>query len=157
MKHLKNAAWWLCFTICAICVQALIPGLDAMVVGIIILLQEDDYRDMVWLAPLFLLLQEGMGTRPFGGIVVWYATVAIIFKIGRWLFQTENALFMFLLSTCTGAAYYCLSWLLDPLQNLPFNMERTLEKSLLEAIAIPPLWWIAKLLRPSAPKEDDKH
>lgn len=156
MKRWKNVAWWLCFTVLAVCVEAVAPGLDAMVVGLIILLQEDDYRDMLWLAPLFILLQEGMGTRPFGAIIVWYAAVAGIFIIGRWLFQTKNFLFMFLLSACLGAAYFGLAWVMDPLQNRPFNLEETLDNSLIQALFIPFAWILLTRLRPRAAEDEEK-
>ena len=45
---------------CAIVLQAAVPGLDVLTVGLIILLQERDYKNMLWLLPVFILLQEGM-------------------------------------------------------------------------------------------------
>ena len=136
----KNVFWWVCFIVIAICVQAIAPGLDVLVVGLIILLQEKDWRGMLWLVPLFVLLQEGMGTRPFGPVIVWYAATIVIFKLGRWLFETDNFLFIFLLSACLGAAYYGVAWLMAPLQNLAFNVGDTLDKSLVQAIFMPFAW-----------------
>lgn len=135
-----NIGWWIVFMILAVCAQALAPGLDVLVVGLIILLQEKDWKGMLWLLPLFILLQEGMGTRPFGSIIVWYAATIVIFKLGRWLFETGNFLFIFLLSACLGATYYCVAWLMAPLQDLTFNVEDTLDKSLLQAIFMPFAW-----------------
>lgn len=152
----RNMGWWLCFVILAICAQALAPGLDVLVVGLIILLQEKDWRGMLWLLPLFILLQEGMGTRPFGSIVVWYAATIVIFKIGRWLFETENFLFIFLLSACLGATYYGVAWLMAPLQNLEFNIEDTLDKSLLQAIFMPFAWRLLTLTRHHGVEEEEE-
>ncbi len=97
MATFKNICWWACFIALAVCVQAMAPGLDVLVVGLIILLQERDYKDMLWLLPLFILLQEGMGTRPFGAAVVWYAATVVVFMLGRWLFEVGNFIFVFLL------------------------------------------------------------
>lgn len=132
--------WWLAFIFIAICAQALAPGLDVLVVGLIILLQEKDWHGMIWLLPLFILLQEGMGTRPFGAAIIWYAATIVIFKLGRWLFETENFLYIFLLSSCLGATYYAIAWLMAPLQNIAFNVEDTLDKALLQAIFMPFAW-----------------
>lgn len=151
----SNVFWWLCFIILAICVQAMAPGLDVLVVGLIILLQEKDWRGMLWLLPLFILLQEGMGTRPFGATIVWYASAIAIFRIGRWLFETENFLYIFLLSACLGAAYYGVSWLMAPLQNLTFNVDDTLEKGLLQAIFIPLAWRLLTFTRQKRIPEDE--
>ena len=140
MSTLRDIIWWLCFLAAAVGVQAFIPGLDVMTVGLIILLQERDYKNMLWLLPLFILLQEGMGTRPFGAVIVWYAAVILMFKMGRWLFEVENFIFVFLLSACLGAAYYGVAWLMSPLQNLPFDMQGTLDRSLIQAIFVPFAW-----------------
>ena len=140
MSALRDIIWWLCFLAAAVGIQAWIPGLDVMTVGLIILLQERDYKNMLWLLPLFILLQEGMGTRVFGGVIVWYMAVIVLFRMGRWLFEAENFLFIFLLSACLGAAYFAVAWLMAPLQDLPFNVQDTLDKSLIQAIFIPFAW-----------------
>ena len=140
MSKLRSLAWWLCFMAGAIVLQAAVPGLDVLTVGLIILLQERDYKNMLWLLPAFILLQEGMGTRVFGGVIVWYAAVIMLFRMGRWLFEAENFLFIFLLSACMGGAYYAVAWLMAPLQDLPFNTQDILDKSLIQAIFIPFAW-----------------
>ena len=140
MSKFRNICWWLFFMAAAIGLQALTPGLDALAVGIIILLQERDYKTMLWLLPLFVLLQEGMGTRVFGGVIVWYAAIIVLFKLGRWLFEVENFIFIFLLSSCLGAAYYGVAWLMAPLQDIPFNVQDTLDKSLIQALFLPFAW-----------------
>lgn len=140
MKALRVAGWWLCFLAVGVCIQALVPGLDVLAVGLFILLQERDYRNLVWLLPLFVLVQEGMGTRPFGAVIIWYASIIVFFRLGRWFFQVENFVFVFLLSACLGAAYYGVTWLMAPLQNLTFNVEDTLDKSLVQALFMPFAW-----------------
>lgn len=140
MKAFRAVLWWLSFLAVGVCIQALVPGLDVLAVGLIILLQERDYRNLVWLLPLFVLVQEGMGTRPFGAVIVWYAATIVLFRVGRWLFQVENFVFVFLLSACLGAAYYGVTWLMAPLQNLTFNVEDTLDKSLVQALFMPFAW-----------------
>ncbi|MBD5607948.1 MAG: hypothetical protein HDQ93_03755 [Desulfovibrio sp.] len=152
----RQIVWWICFIILGICVQSLAPGLDALAVGLLIMLQEEDYRDMLWLLPLFILLQEGMGSRPFGSIIVWYAATIVMFKIGRWLFDTKNFLFMFLLSASLGGVYFAVDWLMAPLQNLNFNVEDAMNKSLTEALFLPFAWRLAQATRKTDIKEDDE-
>lgn len=147
MRHWRKIAGWVLFVGSAICVQALAPGLDVLVVGIIICLQERDYRSLIWLLPLCILLQEGMGTRPFGAALIWYATVVALFNLGRWLFQAENFFFMFMLSGCLGCAYFSLAWLMAPLQDLAFSVEDTLDKALVQAIFLPFAWFLVRAFR----------
>ncbi len=152
----SNVFWWLCFIALAICVQALAPGLDVLVVGLIMLLQEKDWRGMLWLVPLFILLEDGAGTGSFGASIEWCASAIVLFRLGRWLFETENFLFVFLLSACLGAAYYGVAWLMAPLQNLSFNVDDTLEKGLLQAIFIPFAWRLLSATRKKRPPEDEE-
>ena len=104
MSKLRSLAWWLCFMAGAIVLQAAVPGLDVLTVGLIIMLQERDYKNMLWLLPLFILLQEGMGTRPCGAVIVWYAAVVMRFKRAGWLCEVEYFSYGFLLSACLGDA-----------------------------------------------------
>ena len=105
MNHACNIAWWLAFTTVGICMQAFIPGVDVLVVGLIILLAERDYKNMLWLLPLFIFLQEGMGTRIFGASIACYAITMALFRMLHWLFAIKNLLLIFLLAACMGVAY----------------------------------------------------
>ena len=156
MKALRTAGWWLAFLAVGVCVQALAPGLDGLAVGLIILLQERDYKNLAWLLPLFVLVQEGIGTRPFGAVIVWYAATIVLFRLGRWLFEVENFVFVFLLSACLGAAYYGVTWLMAPLQNLAFNVEDTLDKALMQALFMPFAWrLLVAAWQLNAPEEEE--
>ena len=115
MQAVRNIFWWLCFVALGICVQSLVPCLDALVVGLVILLQERDYKNLCWLLPLFVLLQEGIGTSPFGATIVWYALVCLIYRLLRWLLGLGNFFLVLLLSICLGGACFGLGWLFSPL------------------------------------------
>lgn len=154
MRNLHNICWWLIFTIMGIMIQAVAPGIDALVVGFIILLQERDYRTMAWLLPLFILLQEGMGTQAFGAVAVWYAAVAGAHTVGCRLFNAAGFLFVFLLSGCLGAAFVGVAWLMRPLQEGPgFDLQAMLDLGMIQAIYIPAAWWIFASMRPQGQEE----
>lgn len=149
MRNVRDICWWLVFIAISILVQAYLPGLDALAVGVIIMLQERDYKNLAWLLPLFILLQEGMGTRVFGGSILWYAIVILAFKIGRWLFEVGNFMFVFLLAACLGGAYFGMAWLLAPLLPVPyFDMQTMIDISLIQAIYVPVAWRIFVTFRP---------
>lgn len=139
----------------AVVIQAVAPGLDVLIVGLIILLQERDWRSMLLLLPLFVLLQEGIGTRPFGSALVWYAATIVVFRLGRWLFETANFVFIFLLSACLATVYYGVAWLMAPLQNIAFNVEDTLNRCLAQAIFLPFAWRLLVATRQAARDEED--
>lgn len=139
--------WWLLFFPVALTMQMMLPGLDALVIGLILTLQERRNKDLLWLLPVIILLQEGMGAREFGGMVLWYASVIASFVLGRWLFEVENFLFVFLLSTCMGASRFALIYVLAPLQDLQVNLQATLDESVIQALFIPVAWRLAYLSR----------
>ena len=131
----------------AIVIQALFPGLDVFAAGLLILLQERDYKNMLWLVPLFILLQEGMGTRLFGGSVLLYMATALFFRLGQCLFEMESFFFVVLLSAALIAPWYALDWLMAPLQNLAFSTNDTLDKCLFQAFFLPFAWRVFTLTR----------
>ncbi|MDR0816202.1 MAG: hypothetical protein LBN28_02210 [Desulfovibrio sp.] len=147
MNSARNLCWWVLFISAAVALQAFVPGLDVLVAGLLILLQERDYKNMFWLLPLFISIQEGMGTRFFGGTVVWYAMVIVLFKLGQWLFEVESFIFVFLLSACLAVPCYTIDWLMAPLQNLTFNIQETLDKSLVQALFLPVAWRVLSMTR----------
>lgn len=136
----RNVIWWLLFFPVGIILQQMVPGLDALVIGLIILLQERAYKDCVWALPLLILLQEGMGSREFGGVVLWYAAVIVFFNLGHWLFEVKNFLFVVLLSACLGVVYFGLAYLLAPLQELHVDIQATLDAAVIQAVFISLTW-----------------
>ena len=56
MNTFQECCWWLAFIVISIIAQALVPGLDALVVGVLLLLQERDYKMLGWLLPEILVV-----------------------------------------------------------------------------------------------------
>lgn len=142
-----NAVWWVCFFLLSIVVQVYLPGLDALVIGLIIVLQERRYKYLLWLLPLLIFLQEGIGSREFGGAIIWYLLTIIFFNIGRWLFEVENILFICMLSICLGSSYFAIVYFMAPLQNVSINIQTLLDTSLIQAVYISIVWWLAYFSR----------
>lgn len=155
MSGVGNVCWWLACTCAGIVTEMLIPRIDALVGGIILLLQERAYATLLWVAPLFVLLQEGLGTRTFGGSIVWYTVVFLLFRLGERFFNADTFVFVFFLSAACGAAYYGINVLFAPLQDLTINVEELMDLSLLQAIVLPVSWCVMKVLRPRSEKSED--
>ncbi len=145
--NIKACIWWFLFFCVCVIFQAIIPALDAMVIGLILVLQEKRYKDLLWLLPSLILIQEGIGSRDFGGMLLWYAIVFVLFILGRWLFEVQNLLFVLLMAFCLGGAHFALVYTLAPLQNLAVNIELLMEESIYQALFVVPAWWIAHLTR----------
>ena len=150
----RNAFWWAAFLFPAITMQRLFPGVDFLLVGLLITLQERRYADLAWVLPLLIILQEGMGTREFGVVLLWYVVIAAIFLLGRWLFDVENFLYAFLLSACLAASYFAVAFLMSPLYAVPVDMHRLLDESVHLALLLPVCWKLALFTRRWAYADD---
>ncbi|MCL2123189.1 MAG: hypothetical protein FWH34_03780 [Desulfovibrionaceae bacterium] len=143
----RNAVWWGFFLFPAITLQSLLPGVDFLLAGFLVTLQERRYADLFWALPLLILLQEGMGTREFGVILLWYVAVAALFFLGRWLFDIESLLYAFLLSACVAACYFAMAFLMSPLYAVVVDAHRLLDESVYLALLLPLCWKLAQLSR----------
>jgi hypothetical protein len=120
---------------------------DFLLVGFLVTLQERRYADLIWVLPLLILLQEGMGTREFGVVLLWYVVVAAVFFLGRWLFDIENFLYAFLLSMCLTVCYFAVVFLMSPLYAASVNTGSVLDESVLLALLLPLGWKLAQCTR----------
>ena len=145
--NIKACLWWMCFFPIAIVFQAYIPTLDAILIGLVLVLQERRYKDLLWLLPLCILVQEGIGSRFFGGMLLWYTMIIFLFLIGRWLFEVQSLLFVILMSCCLGVLYFSLAYLLAPLQDLHINVHEHIKTSIIQTCFIPIAWWFTSLTR----------
>lgn len=143
----RNVLWWMGFFYVGICLQNALPGLDALVVGLLIALQERRPLQIVWLLPVLILVQEGGGTLDFGASILWYLSVIALFYLGHWLFEVENMLFMFLLSGCMGVAHLGIISLMAALQYAPIDQPAVLDEGILQALFIPFAWRFAGMTR----------
>ena len=89
-----SAGWWLCYAFVGIALQALMPGLDFLLPGFILALQERRISQVLAVGAFFVLVQEGMGSMAFGGTLLWYALAAIAFYVGCGLLQGTGFLFV---------------------------------------------------------------
>ena len=147
LSKTRNAFWWGVFLFPAIALQRLFPGVDFLLVGLLLTLQERRYADLAWVLPLLVILQEGMGTREFGVVLLWYVVVAALFFLGRWLFDIENFLYIFLLSACLAACYFAVAFLMSPLYAVSVDAHILLNESVHLALLLPPCWKLTQLTR----------
>lgn len=149
-----NAAWWICYASMGIALQALMPGLDFLLPGFILALQERNYAQVSAVGAFFVLLQEGMGSMSFGGTLLWYALAAIAFYVGSVLLQGTGFLFVTLFGILLCCAHYGIFVLLSTLQDIPWQPSLLFDECLFQALFTPVVWLAAAMLRKRAVHED---
>ena len=142
-----NAGWWLLYAFAAISLQAAMPGVDFLLPGFIIALQERRIFQSLLVGTAFMLAQEGMGSMAFGGTLLWYAVTAIAYYASCSLFQGHSFLFIFLLACLLAGVHYIVFGLLASLQDIPWEPALLLEECFLQAVLTPFIWLIAASLR----------
>lgn len=143
----RNIFWWGLFFSCGILLQTQLPGVDMLAPGLIIALQERRFNQTLWIFLICILIQEGIGTLDFGAAFLWYISITFLFFIGRWLFETANIFFVFLLSACMGVTHYVILQAMSTLQYIPVDQPVLLEESSLQGLLVPFIWIVASLTR----------
>ena len=149
-----NIGWWVAYACIAIVLQSRAPGLDFMLPGFILAIQERNGAQFLWVAVFFLLLQEGMGNMAFGGTLLWYALAVFLFRLGHNLFEAESFLFIFLLSGCLGVTHYLVFSIMAGLQGIPVHPQTLMDESVFQALFTPFLWRLAHYSRRFIHRED---
>lgn len=150
-----NIVWWVVFFILAVLAQMLLPGIDIMVVGLIIAMQEHNPLQIAWVLIISMLLQEGQGTMDFGASFCWYGLTMFIYYIGRAIFETENIFFILLVCASLGILHFGLMQVLSGLQGVFVPFRRLLMESMGEMLIVPALWLLLHKFRQGVARHAD--
>ncbi len=145
---IRNILWWFGFTVFALMGQTLFPGVDLLITGLIVSMQEERKRQSIILGITFLLIQEGAGSLAFGAGLAWYGMAVVLFVGGRWLFEARNIMFMVILGAALGAWRFLLISMLTALQEYTFSQELVFWECVHQALTFPLMWSLTVALRP---------
>lgn len=140
----------------AVFLQSILSGIDFLLIGVIIALQEKRLGQLLWVLLAAILLQEGVGSLPFGSTLLWYTSAIIVFYGGRALFEAENFIFIFLVSTMLGVLHYIFTYAVASLHDLTINNTRLLVECAIQILIIPPLWRLTYVLRRNVRLSEDR-
>lgn len=144
---LHNIFWWGAFLAAGIWAQTLLPGVDLLLPAILVSMQENRGTQTFWLVVTFTLVQDGTSAMAFGTGFLWYSAIVILFSAGRSVFETENPLFIALLSILMGAWHVGLMIIMGNLQSMELPLARLLTEAALQAAITPVTWTILYRLR----------
>lgn len=142
-----NIIWWAAFLCCGLIMESLLPGIDILLIGLIIALQEGKLSQIFWVFLAVILLQEGIGALPFGASILSYSLLVLIFYGGRALLEQENILFVLLVAVSAGVGHYIFTQAMAALQGISLPGGSLALESLTQALILPPLWILAFVLR----------
>ncbi len=144
--------WWAAYTVVAVWAQKVIPGVDFLAPGLVLSMQEEAGYRTVWLAVLWILLQEGMGNLPFGYGIAWYGLLVIFYIVGAG-FRGRS----FCSCACSVSARCAASaahiWFVG-LGQLAAPQPAVLVEGALQALLFPLVWAVADWLFPTKLRQD---
>lgn len=153
-SRLRAILWWGTYTILGVWAQKVVPGVDFFAPGIVLSMQEEGGLRTFWLATVWVLLLEGMGSMPFGYGVAWYGLLATFYIVGRWLFEARSVLFMCLLGAALGVLHPLLMYGLGSLANLAVPLRTAAIEGVVQALSFPIVWMLADRLFPTRLRQD---
>ena len=123
------------------------PGVDVLIAGLVILAQEERRVALAFYVLLCIVLQEGIGSQPFGASILWYAGTLIPLLFGRGLLGGHRFLFVLLLACLLCPLYFAIVYSLASLQELPVDTELLTARSIEQTISLPIAWLVAMCTR----------
>ena len=147
-KKLLNLLWWIVFTAVALAVQVNINmGIDLLVAGLIISLQEKRITQTIWLVAAWVIIQEGMSDLAFGSTILWYVGTTTLFYMCNWLFESRSIMFLILLCIVLGAWHGLLTAMMVSMEDYAIVVNRLAWENLFQSCIILPVWFLAHKLR----------
>lgn len=154
---MRQLMWWVVFCVTGIWLQSLFPGIDFLLVGLIVSLQEEKWLTAAWLCPFFIIIQEGAGSLAFGSSVLWYAGAVVAFFLGRALFDLHNYLFYGLFSLFLGVWFGLVLFVMTKLQDVHLGLESILVRGGVTTLVFPVLLVIVHRLHTLAAPPSRSH
>jgi hypothetical protein len=144
---MRNFIWWILYIVLAVWLQKFVPGLDALVPGFIICMQERNRQQTLLFLLVCIIFQQGCGTLPFGATIIWYGLVFGFFYMGGWFFMAENQLFILILSITLAIGRFFTFFGMGALQSLPLDTQAIFGQCIAQAVFTPIIWALSGFSR----------
>lgn len=138
---LRPAIWWTFFTAMCIWIQSFISGIDCFGPAVLVLMHLQRYREAVWLTPVWILINEGVGSLAFGCSLLWFGGLILTFLFLCQFLSSSNIIFLLSLSLLAGVGQSGIIVLMASLQEIIIPFERIVVQGILSAFLFPVLWF----------------
>lgn len=142
-----NVLWWFVYTSFALFLQIYTVGVDFFIPGIIVALQEKRIWQTSIVLGVFIVIQEGIGTMPFGNVFLWYSLTIIFFYAWRWFFEVESLMFILLLSLALSVSHYFIVSVLASVQDIYIDYNALRDECVYQMLLTPIIWHAISYLR----------
>lgn len=143
---MTEIVWWIFYTLFAVWLQSFIPGADCFGPAVVLCLQTRRYGSLACLLPLWILIQEGAGSLPFGSMLLYYMGLIYFVILVRAYISITSPLYILSLSLAAGLWHWSIIQALSSLQEIHVAMQPLLFQSLRLAALFPVIWALISLI-----------
>mgnify|MGYP000058218049 CR=1 FL=1 len=143
---MNEVLWWILYTLCGIWIQGAIPGVDCFGPGLLLCLQTGRFKSLFWLAPIWVLLQEGAGSLPFGSALLYDAGLVYFFLLIRPYINLTSPMYILSISLFAGLWHFGVVHLVTSLQGIHILSQQILFQSIRLTAVFPVIWALASLI-----------
>ena len=144
---LRNWLWWLIVSALGLTLECFVPGIDSLLPLLFVALEEARLVQICVMTGIYVLLHEGLGTLAFGGVLIWYLPVILVFQLARRVFSTRSAAFALAVCGAAGLSHYGVITVFCSLQDLVFDHRMIFIESIIQIPVAMLAWNIARWTR----------
>ncbi|WP_027177738.1 hypothetical protein [Maridesulfovibrio bastinii] len=146
--------WWAGFAVVAIWMQSFVPGVDFLAPSILFCLQREKNTQALWMAVIWVLIEEGCGTLPFGYAIISYLLIYALYRCGIMFFDVQSFMFTVLCGVAIGVMHPVLIGIIAMLADLSGAADRYVAEGILQGLFFPVVWLLIKLFYPERLKNE---
>ncbi len=140
--------WWAGFAVVAIWIQRFVPGVDFLAPGILFCIQREKMTQAFWMAVVWVLIQEGCATLPFGYAIISYVTIYALYRGGMMFFDVQSFMFATLCGAALGVLHPLLLGVMTMLADMGGAHDRYIMEGIIQGVVFPLEWLAIRLLYP---------
>lgn len=141
VSWVMQIGYWSFFIIVALFLQFFIEGIDAMIVGVFILLPERKFIHTAILFSIFIILQEATGVLTFGTLLFEYTLIIVAFFVGKMVFAVGTFSFVLMLSLFTAILHFILVQIFGAVQGIYAEPIQLIYGMIMQALITPLIWF----------------
>jgi hypothetical protein len=138
--------WWSLYTLFAVWLQGIFSGVDCFGPALVLCLQAQRIRNLVFLLPVWVLLQEGAGSLPFGSALLYYMGLVYFVILVRAYISITSPLYILILSLFSGVWHLSVIHIITSLEDIHIAIQPLLLQSIRIVIVFPILWALVSLI-----------
>lgn len=140
--------WWAGFAVAAIWMQRFVPGVDFLAPGILFCLQREKMTQAFWMGIVWVLIEEGSGTLPFGYAIISYLLIYALYRGGIIFFDVQSLMFALLCGIALGLLHPLMTGIIAMLADMGGSPDLYVVEGVIQGLVFPLEWLLIRFFYP---------